>query len=327
MQRRSFIIALYGLVAAGPLARRVRAADAPVRIGFQGNATTPAGQALVDCFRAGLRNAGWIEGQNVTIDYEYTEGVEARNSVVALDIVRAKPDVIVTTGTPGTQAMQRAAGKIPIVFMSVSDPVASGIVASLARPGGNVTGVSNFFPSMTGKLLELLKTAAPQISRVGIIYNPDNPGKILEVHALQAAGKTLGMSVALFEVHAAGDFVRAFAGIMEAQCQAVVTLQEGVTLANRSRIVGFAQENKLPAIYQIRQFVESGGLMSYGVNYCAHYRRGAYYVDRILKGAKPEDLPVELPDKFELVINLKAAKALGLTIPPTLLATADDLIE
>jgi putative tryptophan/tyrosine transport system substrate-binding protein len=296
--RRQFISALGGAVVSWPLATRAQQPAMPARVGFLGGASTPAGKALTECFRSGLLDAGWIEAKNITIEYQWTEGVLERYPSAVAELVRMRPDLIVSTSTPGTQAVQRATRDIPVVFIGVSDPVASGIVASLSQPGGNITGVSNFLPAISGKLLELLKTIAPQISRAGIVLNPDNPGKILELRELQSAGHTLGIAVESLEVRSSADFERTFVNAAHMHVDALVTLMEGVTLTNRSLIVAFAQQNRLPAIYQIREFVDSGGLISYGLNYCDHYRRAAYYADRILKGTKPADLPVELPTKF-----------------------------
>jgi putative ABC transport system substrate-binding protein len=326
MRRREFIISVGG-AAAWPFDTWAQPIGTAVRAAFLGGASTSGGKALVECFRTGLRELGWIEGGNINIEYQWAEGVADRYTRLAAEIVSRKPDLIVVTSTPGTQAIQRATREIPVVFIGVSDPVASGIVASLARPSENITGVSNFLPATTGKLLELLKIAAPGTSRAGIIHNPDNPGKILELGELQGAGQTLGIAIEALELRSSDALDRVFKMAAEVHCDALVTLQDGVTLANRSLIVGYAAANRLPAIYQIREFVEAGGLISYGLNYCDHYRRGAYYADKILRGVKPSDLPVELPTKFELVINLKTAKALGLTVPPTLLATADEVIE
>ena len=326
MRRREFIT-LVGGAAAWPFDTRAQLIGTAVRAAFLGGASTSGGKALVECFRTGLRELGWIEGGNINIEYQWAEGVADRYTRLAAEIVSRKPDLIVVTSTPGTQAIQRATREIPVVFIGVSDPVASGIVASLARPSENITGVSNFLPATTGKVLELLKIAAPGTSRAGIIHNPDNPGKILELGELQGAGQTLGIAIEALELRSSDALDRVFKMAAEVHCDALVTLQDGVTLANRSRIVGYAAANRLPAIYQIREFIEAGGLISYGLNYCDHYRRGAYYADKILKGLKPSDLPVELPTKFELVINLKTARALGLTVPPTLLATADEVIE
>jgi putative ABC transport system substrate-binding protein len=326
MKRREFIAGLGG-AAAWPFDSWAQPIGTTVRAAFLAGASTSDGKALVECFRTGLRELGWIEGANINIEYQWAEGVADRYTRLAAEIVGRKPDLIVVTSTPGTQATQRATREIPVVFIGVSDPVASGIVANLARPSENITGVSNFLPATTGKLLELLKTAAPGTSRAGIIYNPDNSGKLLELDELRRAGQTLGIAIEALELRSSDGIDRVFKMSIEVHCDALVTLQDGVTLANRSRIVGYAATNRLPAIYQIREFVEAGGLLSYGLNYCDHYRRGAYYADKILKGVKPSDLPVELPTKFELVINLKTAKALRLAIPQALLATADEVIE
>ena len=326
MRRRDFIT-LVGGAAAWPFDSWAQPIGTTVRAAFLAGASTSDGKALVECFRTGLRELGWIEGANINIEYQWAEGVADRYTRLAAEIVGRKPDLIVVTSTPGTQATQRATREIPVVFIGVSDPVASGIVANLSRPGENITGVSNFLPATTGKLLELLKTATPGTSRAGIIHNPENPGKLLELGELRRAGQTLGIAIEALELRSSHGLDRVFKMSTEVNCDALVTLQDGVTLANRSRIVGYAAANRLPAIYQIREFVEAGGLISYGLNYCDHYRRGAYYADKILKGVKPSDLPVELPTKFELVINLKTAKALRLAIPLALLATADEVIE
>ena len=326
MRRRDFIT-LVGGAAAWPFDSWPQPIGTRVRAAFLGGASTPDGKALVECFRTGLRELGWIEGGSINIEYQWAEGVADRYTRLADEIVSRKPDLIVMTSAPGVLAIQRATRKIPVIFIGVSDPVASGIVASLERPSENITGVSNFLPATTGKLLELLKITAPGTSRAGVIHNPDNPGKLLELGELQRAGQTLGITIEALELRSSDGLDRVFKMSAEVHCDALVTLQDGVTLANRSRIVGYAAANRLPATHQIREIVDAGGLISYGLNYCDHYRRGAYYADKILKGVKPSDLPVELPTKFELVINLKTAKALGLTIPPSLLATADELIE
>jgi len=327
MKRRDFIKLLGSAAAAWPLAARGQPAGGPVRAAFLAGSSTPGGKALVDCFRVGLRDSGWIEGKTISIDYRWSEGVAERYSRLAAEVVDQQPDLIVVTSTPGTQAVQRATREIPVVFIGVSDPVVSGIVATLARPGGNITGVSNFLPATSGKLLELLKTAAPGISRAGVVHNPSNAGKMLELHELKAAGQSLGIAIEALALRSSEELDGVFKAAADTRCDALVTLQDGVTLANRSRIIAYAEKNRLPAVYQIREFVDAGGLMSYGLNYCEHYRRAAYYVDKILKGAKPADLPVELPTKFELVINLKAAKTLGLTMPQSLLVAAGEVIE
>lgn len=276
-----------------------------------------SGKYLADCFIDGLRDLGWTDGKNMKTDFRWAEGISDRYSLLAAELVSSNPDLIVVTSTPGTQAVQRATRNIPVVFMGVSDPVASGIVASLARPGGNITGVSNFLPAISGKLIGLLKEAAPNAARFGVLHNPANAGKIIELHELQEAGRASAVSVIPIEVRSQEDFPGAFSKITQMNCDGLITLQEGVTLGSRKLVAEYALKNHLPTIYQIRQFVEVGGLMSYGLNYCQHYRRGATYVDKLLKGDRPADLPVELPTKFELVINLKTAKSLASKFQPT----------
>jgi putative ABC transport system substrate-binding protein len=310
MRRREFI-GLVGGAAAWPLAARAQLGKT-ARVGFLSGVFRAGDKGPVDCFRDGLRELGWIEGKNIEVQYRWAGGLPKRFTELADELVRLKPDVIVVTSTPGAQAVQR---------------VASEIVASLARPGANVTGVSNFLPATTAKLLELLKTVSPQLSRVAVLNNPTDPGKVLEVRELERSGPTLGIAVESIEVRSSEDFDPALSRIAPSRFDAIVTLQEGVTFENRFRIVTYAEKNRLPAIYQIREFVASGGLMSYGLNYCQHFRRGAVYVDKILRGANPAELPVELPTTFELIVNLKSAKAIGLVLPETFLLRADEVIE
>lgn len=329
MNRRSTITALLALSAAlRPYAVFAqKATPTPARVGFLSNFSPSSGKEVTNCFLRGLRESGWIEGENINIEYRWAEGISDRFPALAAEMVRLRPDLIVVVSTPGAQTVHRATSTIPVVIIGVSDPVTSGIVASLARPGGNITGVSNFLPATSGKLLELLKLAAPRVSTVGILYNPNNPGKLLELQELRAAAQIIGVAIEPIEVRSLGDFEAAFSRITRARCDALITLQEGVTFANRSQIAEFATRGRLPSIFQIREFVEAGGLMSYGLNYCRHFQRAAIYVDKILKGSRPGDLPVELPTSFELLINLKAAKVMGLEIPQSLLVRVDELIK
>ncbi len=328
MKRREFITGLAGSVTWPLAAHALQPSQGLRRIGYvAASSSAGSGQNLTRCFIAGLNSLGWKEGENIQIDIRWTEGVSEKYALFAQQLASASPDLIVVTGTPGALAAQRFARDIPTVFLGVSDPVKSGIVASLARPGGNITGVSNFLPATSGKLFELLKLVAPTAGRFGVLHNPDNAGKILELRELQKDGRILAVAVEPIEVRSPGDFDSAFSKIAELRCDALITLQEGVTLGARRQIADYALKNRLPAIFQIREFVEAGGLMSYGLNYCKHYRRGAAYVDKILRGARPADLPVELPTEFELVVSLKTARALGIEMPPTLLATADEVIE
>jgi putative tryptophan/tyrosine transport system substrate-binding protein len=250
-----------------------------------------------------------------------------RISGLADELVRLRPDVMIGASTPAAQALQKATSELSVVFVAVSDPVASGIVSSLARPGRNVTGVSNFLPATSGKLLELLKQTIPQLLHVAVLHDANNYGKTLEVRELQSAGQTLNIRIGPVELQTPDDIEPAFAAMAKEPPNALVTLQDGVTFANRQRIVDFAAKIKVPAIYQIKEYVQTGGLMSYGLNYCQHFKRAAVYVDKILKGAKPNALPVELPTTFELIVNLKTATALGITIPQAVLLRADEVIE
>ncbi|HLH91667.1 MAG TPA: ABC transporter substrate-binding protein [Xanthobacteraceae bacterium] len=325
MRRREFIT-LVASAALWPSAGRAVADRPPRRLGFLSTNTSAAGKSLLKCLMSGLRDRGWVDGTTLALDLRWG-GEPGDYAAAAAELVRLEPDVIVTTGTPATLAVQRATSRIPVVFVAVSDPVASKMVASIARPGGNITGVSNFLPATTAKLVDYLRTAASEVRRVAVLYDTANPGKLLDFFELQNAGATARIEIVSAGVRASSDLDQAFAMILQSHCNGLITLQDGVTLGSRARIVAFAAANRLPAIYQIREFADAGGLMSYGLNYCQHYRSAAPYIDRILKGAKPVDLPVELPTTFELVINLKTAKALGLEIPAILAAIADEIIE
>jgi putative ABC transport system substrate-binding protein len=325
MQRRQFI-SLVGSAAAWPAVARAQQSKVPI-VGFIGGSSSAGGTALVECFNSGLRDLGWMDGKSIKTEVRWTEGLADRYTAIANQFAHSRFDLIVVTSTPGTQAVQRAVQNIPVVFLGVSDPVESGIVKSLSTPGGNLTGVSNFLPATSGKLIEFLKLAVPSAIRFCVLHNSTNPGKILEVHELQSAGRTLSIMVEPVEVRSADDFEKAFAKITNFNCDSIITLQDGLTLGARRKIVEFATAHQMPTVFQIKEFVEAGGLMSYGLNYCQHYRRAATYVDRILKGTRPADLPVELPTTFELAINLKTAKTLGLSLPPALLTRADEVIE
>ena len=298
------------------------------QIGYVGSSPRQSGaQSPFDCFNAGLEDLGWKDGRNISITYKLTDNSSESFARIAGDLVNVKPDIIVATSTSLALAMKAATEKIPIVFISVSDPVATGIVKSLARPGGNITGVSNFLPATAAKLLELLLTVKPTTSRVGVLFDPTNMGKLLEVEELRVAASILRVQLIPLEVRTAPDIERTLPAAVSAGCDGLITLVDGVTFPNRTQITEFVSRQRLLGIYQVSNFVDGGGLMSYGLNYCRHYRRAASYVDRILKGAQPADLPIELPTEFELVINMKVAKALGVEIPPTLLARADLVLE
>jgi putative tryptophan/tyrosine transport system substrate-binding protein len=282
----------------------------------------------LEAFRQGLRNLGYIEGRNLYIEYRWAAASQSQLPALAADLVRLKVDLIVVGGhTPAILAAKRATSTIPIVFPVSGDPVGTGIVASLAHPGGNVTGLSFIAPEVGGKRLQLLKEAVPMVSNVGVLWNADNPSKELEWGETQAAGRALRLSLQSLEVRGLNEFEDAFARATKQGVGALVVLPDTLTLIYQSRLVDLAGKSRLPAMYGIRDFVDAGGLMSYGPDLVDLYRRAAGYVDKILKGAKPGDLPVEQPTKFELIVNLKTAKALGLTIPQTLLLQADRVIQ
>ena len=327
MRRREFIgLAGAAFVSVSPFVARAQR-PVPARVGFLGGSSSTVGQTLFSCFLSELRKLGWTEGRDFKLEVRWTEGIVERYSQYAAELVRLNPDVIVATSTPGAKAAQRATAKIPVVFVAVSDPVASGIVDRLARPGGNITGASNFLPSTSAKLIELLTIAVPNLTRFCVLHNPENAGKMLELQELKTGGRAFGAVIVPLEIRSTDDLERLLSTRSHYDCDALITLQEAISFAYRKRIAEFAAQNRLPTIFQIREYVEAGGLMSYGLNFCAHYGRAAYYVDRILKGTPPGDLPVELPTTFELIINLATGKSLGLALPPTLLIRADEVIE
>jgi putative tryptophan/tyrosine transport system substrate-binding protein len=274
-----------------------------------------------------LRELGWVEGENVVFERRYAENRLERLPELAADLVRLKVDVIVATGTLAPLAAKRATSTIPIVMTGAGDPLGTGLVDSLARPGGNVTGMSLMAPELGGKRLELLKELLPRLARVAVLWNAANPYSALVFKQVQAAGTTLGIEVQSLEVRQPDDFDRAFETVRRQHPDALMTVDDPLTINHRKRIADFAVGQLLPTLQGFREFVTAGALMSYGANVVDLARRAAGYVDKILKGAKPADLPVQQPTKFELVINLKTAKAIGITIPPSLLARADEVIE
>jgi ABC-type uncharacterized transport system substrate-binding protein len=283
--------------------------------------------AWIDVFRQGLKELGYIEGKNIAIEYRYAEGKADRLPALAAELVGLKVEVVFTSSTPSVLAVKKATSTIPIVFVSISDPVASGLVTSLARPGGNITGLSIVAVELSGKRLKLLKEAVPSVTRVAFIWNSANPAQTPQWGEAQAAAQALGLQLQSLEVRSANDFDSAFEAALRERAQALVTTPAALLGAHLKRIVEFAAKNRLPTMYGNPQFVDAGGLMSYAPDYTVQYRRAAIYVDKILKGSKPADLPVEQPTKFEFIINLKAAKQIGLTIPPNLLARADKVIK
>jgi len=324
MNRRTFLGTLAGSFLVPPLVTGAQQAVVIRRVAVLGNAPSPH---LDEAFRRRLLELGWIEGHNVTLEYRYSEGRSERLPVLAADLVSLKPDLIVAWAAPEAKAAKHATTTIPIVFLVHGDPVGTGDVASLAHPGGNMTGLAQMHPETSGKQLELLKQAFPGISRVAVLWNTANPAKRSDWMETQTASQHLSLVARSFEVRVPEDFDVAFSALKRERPDALMTLNDPLTYRYRVRIAEFAARERLPAIYAVREYVEAGGLMAYGVDLRDLFRRGAMYVDRILRGAKPGDLPVEQATKFELVINLKTAKALGLTIPPSLLQRADQVIE
>jgi len=323
--RRKFLATLLGgAAAAWPLAAR---AQQPVKlptIGFLGTTTASAWQPWTAAFVQRLRELGWVEGRNVAIEYRWAEARSERFPEIAAEFVQFKVDVIVTGGNAAV-AVKQATSVVPIVFV-LGDPVGTGLVASLARPGGNVTGLTNQQPDLAGKRLEILREVVPSLHRLATLANVDYPFAVLEMAEVQAAGGTLRLDVANFEIRRAEDIAPAFEAL-KGRADALYVVNDALTVTNRIRINTLALAARLPTMHGTREVVEAGGLMSYGPNFTDLFRRAANYVDKILRGTKPADIPVERPTKFDLVINLTTAKALNLNVPPTLLARADEVIE
>ena len=297
------------------------------RVGFLGNSTAELEANLVGPFREGLRELGYVEGQNLVIEYRWAEGDYARFPALIAELIASNVDVIVTAGTPATQAYQKAKTSIPLVMIAVGDPVGTGIVASLNRPGGNITGLTSISPELEGKRIELLREVIPKLSHIAVLWNPKNAFHAIENKQVAAAAAALQMKVLYLGAETQERLDNAFAQIVKERPGALLVLADRVFLHDRVRIMDFAAKHRLPGVYAYVELVEAGGLMSYGPNYADMHRRAATYVDKILKGTKPADLPVEAPIKFELVINLKAAKQIGLIIPPNVLARADRVIR
>ena len=325
MKRREFITLLSGVMA-WPVAAAAQQPTKLPTVGFLGSGTPSTSSQWVAAFVQRLRDLGWIEGRTVAIEYRWAEGRSERFAQFAAEFVRLKVDVILTHNTPPVLAAKQATSIIPIVFATAADPVGTGVVASLARPGGNVTGLSSQTTDVAGKRIELLREVVPGLRRFAILANPDNTYVALEVREAQAAARKLDLEVALFEIRRAEDIALAFEGL-KGRADALYPLADPLLFTHRLRINTLALGVRLPTMYTLREFVEASGLISYGPNWSDLWRRAADYVDKILRGAKPTDLPVEQPTRFDLIINLTTAKALGLEIPPTVLARADEVIE
>jgi putative tryptophan/tyrosine transport system substrate-binding protein len=323
IERRKFLATLGGAAAAWPLAARAQRA---AKIGFLGADTQSGIEGRLEGFRAGLRNLGYVEGESIFIDFRWAEGNYARLAEFAAELVRLKVDLLATYGTPGTLAAKQATTTVPIVMIVSGDAVATGIVASLARPGGNVTGLTFFSPELNAKGLELLREAFPSATRVAILLNPGNPLNAPVLQAMVLTAKALKLELQPFEARTPDEFQNVFSKMIKTRPDAIAITDDTLFVANARRIAEIMANNRLPSVGFV-DFAQVGGLIGYGVNFPDLWYRAAYFVDRILKGDKPSDLPVQQPTKFELVINLKTARALGLDVPPTLLARADEVIE
>jgi len=326
MKRRAFITLLGGAAVGWPLAARAQQPGKPPTIGFMGSTTPTVAAQWVASFVQRLRELGWLEGRDVVIEYRWAEGRSERFAEIAAEFVRLKVDVILTHNTPTVLAAKQATSVIPIVFATAGDPIGSGLVATLARPGGNVTGVSSQGSDTTGKRLELLREVVPGLRRFAVLANLASSYPALELGEVQAASRTLGLEVFPFDIRRAQDIALAFEAL-KGHAEAVYVIADPLASTNRIRINTLALGVRLPTMHTVREFVEAGGLMSYGPNSADLFRRAADYVDKILRGTKPGDIPVEQPTKFDLVVNLTTAKALGIEVPPTLLARADEVIE
>ena len=330
MRRREFITFLGGLAAAWPITGRAQQAAKVARIGYLSTnlASSPHQH---EAFRQGLRDLGYVEGRNVVIEYRDAEGKVERHPALAAELVALKVDVIVVAGSTLTaQTAKQATSTLPIVFIAVGDPVGSGLVTSLARPGGNVTGLSNIGPELVGKCLELLKQAVPGVDRVAVLWVPGALGERTDkdmLNGAEVAGRALGVQLQFVDARGLENFDRAFSDMTSARAGGLTVLPSARLLREHRRLVDLAARNRLPAAYPWKDFVDAGGLMAYGPNGADLHQDAATYVDKILKGAKPAELPVEQPTKFELIINMKTAKALGLTIPQSVLGRADEVIQ
>ncbi len=325
MDRRTFVGSVAGWLLVAPLAARAQQVAKVYRIGILETIPAARNAANLDALRKGLRELGYVEGRNLVIEYRSADGRPERFPDLASELVRLKVDLLVTRGTPAARAAKNATETIPVVMATMGDPRA--IVASFARPGGNITGVTTFSTELTAKRIELLKELLPNLSRVALLHNMGNPAVPPEWEETKTAARSLGLQAELLDVRSQGDLGRAFELAVRQHVDALVIGADGLTQLHQQMIVDLVARNRLPAVYPAREFVEAGGLIAYAVNYPDLYYRFASFADKIFKGAKPGELPVEQPTKFELVINLKTAKALGLTIPQSVLLRADEVIR
>jgi ABC-type uncharacterized transport system substrate-binding protein len=328
MDRRRFLLTAVAGAFLAPLAAMAQELGKIPRVGFLGPRTRADAAPFVDGFLQGLRERGWVDGKNVRLEYRFADGQNDRLPDLAAELVRLKVDVILAGSSSPAVAARNATRTIPIVMGTSSDPVELGLAGNLARPGGNVTGLTfSFDLEVVGKALELLKEIVPNVRRVAFLLNPDNPGNKLAMKNVKSRAKSLGVQLQLLEARGPADFEAAFAAMARERVGALLVAPDPIFGLHRTRLQDLVAKSRIPAMYGLREHTEIGGLMSYSVDIRDSFRRAATYVDRILRGARPGDLPIEQPTKYELVINLKTAKALGLTIPPSLLARADQVIE
>ena len=322
----ALIVIMAGLLLAAALAAGAKATP---KVGYLsiGSASDPRRAALLEAFKQGLRDLGYVDGKNILLEVRFAEGDYDRVPDLAAELVRLKVDVLVAYSTVATRAAQNATRSIPIVMSAVVDPVTTGLVAGLGQPGGNVTGLSLMAPELVGKQLQLLKELVPKLSRVAVLWNPANASGGPQLREAEIAARALGLGLQPLQARGPDDIDRAFAAMTRERAGAVIVVVDGVLIDNRSRIATLAEKARLPAIYGLREHVQAGGLMFYGANLADQNRHAAIFVDKILKGAKPANLPIEQPTTFELVVNLKAAKTLGLAIPQSLLLRADEVIQ
>jgi len=330
LRRRQFITLLSGAAAAWPLAAQAQQTASTVRrIGLllPGNTRTTAVRGQLEAFRKGLKEYGWVEGQNIIVEYSFAEGREDALPAIAAELARLRLDVIVAEGTAAIQAAKTVTQTVPIVMATSADPVGTGLVANLNRPGGNITGLSLQTAELSGKRLQLLTEIVPGLARVAVLSNPLNPGEKSSVEQTKAAAQALGIETHVVEVQAPDKFESAFAAVTAAHAGALMVLPDPLLYGQHPRIVTFTAASHLPALFPEREVAEAGGLIAYGPSIPASFQRAAAYVDKILRGAKPADLPVEQPTTFELVVNLQTARAIGVTIPTSILLRADEVIE
>jgi putative ABC transport system substrate-binding protein len=327
MRRREFITLLGGAAAAWPLAARAQQRPSVPRVGYLFSLAKAESQHLWQACQQGLREMGYVDGQNIIVEPRWAEGQYDRLPGLVAELERLRVDVLVAAATPTNIAVKGGTTAIPVVFVAVADPVRAGLIASLARPGGRFTGLSLLTPETSGKRLELLKETVPNLVRVAVMLNPGNLANFVFVEETQAAARPLQLELQLFEVRNPSDVERAFAGAIAGRANAVVVFDDPFIHSHRARIIALAANHRLPAICGTREYADDGGLMAYGPHRPDLYRRSAVFLDKILKGAKPAELPIEQPTRFELIVNLKAAKALGLEMPTSMLLRADEVIE